>query len=190
VDNLFAGLLVDARNGGGPVHVSARSTNKYHYLVPFAAYSGQVPWIGFRYDRFEAAMLQAMREITPESLAPPTPEAEVVADLEARLRDLVAKERREELRVEQASDEAEEEAAHRMLVKLVRRRKQLEIELEAARASGVLAAGRADAAAAQPARPAADHARRGRAQSSQSDQGPDRQRGRKDTGVYAAARAA
>ena len=56
-----------------------------------------------------------MKELSPESLAPKTPEAEVVAGLEKQLEVLLAKVAREEQRPEVAEDEAAEDVPHKRL---------------------------------------------------------------------------
>lgn len=135
--NLFSGLLFDARDGA-PLYLSTHGKAAVKYLVNAHAAAGKpgaAPLILYRYAGFETALLKACREIKPESLAPKNPQAEEVANLEARLQDLQAKKGRAQKRYDEAKDEAAEEVAVEQLTRITRSIKETETDLDKARAA-------------------------------------------------------
>lgn len=135
VTNLFSGLVYDARyKGDVPMYIKGNAT-RGRTLVNFFGLKkkpGYINW-EFPYPVFEAGVLKACRELSPSLLMPRTPAADLVAELEAELKEHGLKIDRAKGRLQKAKDEAEEEAAHERYAGLIRQRKELEGKLDEAK---------------------------------------------------------
>ena len=129
VNNLFAGLLIDMRDGGKVYQTQKKAVR---YIASWGAMQGTPGsvYISFPYQRFEDAILGCCRGIVPALLTPPSDVDEDIEQCEAALKENHLRIERGRARLARAKDAETEEVVTEQLAELKRERKELEKTLD------------------------------------------------------------